>query len=167
MVLRMRLTKKICRKKYLQVKIALEQPSPCCPPHPPHPPDPKLICEERSGYGNFFEATVGHSTLDFGGCGGSERQQHVRICSNKGGLDLGVFFFYIFFSSTVPVTKANRATQIVFDCFENSFGFYRRLRVGRPFGDDDFIHIIIMTSRPRIWARAVLGRAVVEWLLPF
>ena len=97
MVLRMRLTKKICRKKYLQVKIALEQPSPCCPPHPPHPPDPKLICEERSGYGNLFEATVGHSTLDFGVCGGSERQQHVRICSNKGGLDLGVFFSTYFF----------------------------------------------------------------------
>ena len=166
MVLRMRLTKKICRKKYLQVKIALEQPSPCCPPHPPHPPDPKLICEERSGYGNFLKPPSATQHWISGGAGGANDSNMSEYVPMR-VVWIWVVFFYIFFSSTVPVTKANRATQIVFDCFENSFGFYRRLRVGRPFGDDDFIHIIIMTSRPRIWARAVLGRAVVEWLLPF
>ena len=102
MVLRMRLTKKICRKKYLQVKIALEQPSPCCPPHPPHPPDPKLICEERSGYGNFLKPPSATQHWILGGAGGandSNMSEYVPIRV----VWIWAFFFYIFFSSTVPV----------------------------------------------------------------
>ena len=97
MVLRMRLTKKICRKKYLQVKIALEQPSPCCPPHPPHPPDPKLICEERSGYGNFLKPPSATQHWILGGAGGANDSNMSEYVPIRVVWIWAFFFLHIFF----------------------------------------------------------------------